>query len=531
MNRNSTLKFTCTCGTENEAVWKKKLFSRTKGTWTAKPCPTCHKITDLSNAEVIMCPNSECKSLLLKDTKVCPSCKYPMSISDELHPVICPECGVSCYLPENHKGDHTCPFCEKTIPADHIRDVMKMYINVGPSPILVQLPTEAQMAKEGLIVYQHPTHQFPYKSQLIVNENTAAILTVNGQVKDTLSSGNFVLGLDALPFSERFDEAMEGSAPAFNVTVFCVRKKLPQLSFSYRCTPVHGAANGDEPAKEYDLFTSANLTCQVYDPKIFIAHAGYQELNEDAFSVSSDLEKPVGPLWQICCDAYADAASRACANVFINGYDATTFDACRRDFQDKLKEFLDEKLNEYGISVYTLSISQFATKETEDSAGARQDYQDQLKRRDKLKNAAATAFAWKSADVEVHLPSQTKLFATTSFSGFCRLHIADEARFFDTPEIKDFLETGSDPRGVFFDLTITDDSLAISTASVAEQSFAAPKSYFADKIHELLKLELRAITQQFINDGRITDLEDKNGYAVITQAVSRRPSGLRKTMS
>ncbi|MBR4081729.1 MAG: hypothetical protein IKK21_08110, partial [Clostridia bacterium] len=219
--KKNLLYFTCSCGRNSAAAWKRYFLSR-KGRWVAPVCPKCHKREDLKGKDIIECPG--CHKLILKGVKSCPECHHPMTISTSQQAVPCPRCGISFYLPENYKDDFCCPHCDAVIDQNYIRDLMKEHILVKEPPRLVTLPTESQMIGDKLLIYQYPDHNFSYRSQLKVSEGTWGVLLVNGEEQCPLAPGAHLLEDSHLSLAQRFDAAAEGKNPVFHMDVFCIRR-------------------------------------------------------------------------------------------------------------------------------------------------------------------------------------------------------------------------------------------------------------------------------------------------------------------
>lgn len=485
--KKNLLYFTCTCGMNSAAAWKRYFLSR-KGRWVAPVCPKCHKREDLRDREIIECPG--CHKLILKGVKSCPECHHPMTISTTQQAIPCPQCGVSLYLPENYKDNFTCPHCDAFIDQNYIRDMMKEHILVKAPPRLITLPTEAQMIGDKLIIYQYPDHNFSYKSQLKVSEGTWGLLLVNGEEQCPLTPGAHPLEKSHLSLAQRFDAAAEGENPVFHMDVFCIRRTLPALKFFY-CHELNCAATDEAPASVYDLSIGGKVTFNVFDAGLFMSHVGHRPLNESAMDAPVDASKPVGQIKSIQISMVKKAVPEACDEQFDFGIDSAHFSHQRNEFESLLNDKFNEYLQQYGLEVNTLLIDQYDIQETDDSIAARETHQHKLKRREELKDTAKTEILWRRNNVELHLLNRPQLAAYVDFFGSCRLQIIDEAVFFATPEVKDFLACNTSAR-----------------------------QYFESKIDRLLQHALSSVAQQYINEDRLSDLQDKSTYTILSAPVN-----------
>lgn len=488
------------CGSHQEAVWKKpNLF--TSARWVAEKCSTCHKENDLTKVEVVSCPH--CKETVLKNDPICVCCGKPIAFTAEDKPIPCPSCGQHIYLPKNHKGDYTCDICQAKLTESYIKrmQIMGSGSETVSNPLLIKLPDEAQLRKDKIVVYRHDMNSFPFKSRMIVSENTYALLLQNGVCLPAYGPGSYPLEESDLTREERFNSALNNNDIVFNTDIFCVRKNLPEILWGNRTTLVAKQAADEDFSRKYHVTINGSVLYQVEDPKAFVSQHGFEKTTDEAVSLAANRNETNGWLKDKTNAAVLLTYESVCQSVLVvpPPKDKESLDACKQKFIVEMTAALNKQMEDCGVCVQSLNCNIFNIEETPESVElgnknkTKKDEEkaketELKKQKEQLLDAAQKEFSWKAENIEVHLKDRPLLQATLSFSGSLRLKVDNEDTFFNVSEMKAYL--------------------ANATQDTADQCFKS-------KAESLLHSHLGSLVQELINRDRIQDVQDRFAYREI----------------
>lgn len=363
---DNKLHFRCTCGEKVEATWKSKGWFGKKQ-WIADSCRVCRTVADLSSIEVIPCPH--CQRIVIKGEQYCMECNQPLDYTIENLPITCPneECGLTIYLPRNYKGDYTCRFCERKIHEDEIHRQMKAH-GTDPQPaVLIELPSLPAM--EGRIIHQESIQRLPYGSSVQVSTGTYGLLVQNGECQYPLDPGIHLLPGSKLSKNARLEAFARDEETIFNTEIFCVVKKLPELTHSLHSIPAKAKPVEDAPAREFVTSACCIIRCQVDDAKAFVTQMGVKPLSETEFLASNSWMST--RTQELLSTAFNKAVEKA-----FEIYDATqstyTYSAelCRL-----IKDTVSNELVEYGLYLENLKLEGLDVAETEESKQIQREHE------------------------------------------------------------------------------------------------------------------------------------------------------------
>ena len=465
---NNECLFSCkSCGTVVTARWSSGLF---KTGWQLKDskgnCPMCHKPIRLKGLETAKCPH--CGKLVERtEDNRCLSCHKTLQQACVRGHVECPECGMMVAIPQDSRGDCACSICGTVLSAVYINQ--KLAGSSVETEQYIRLPDVARMLQEDRAIWKHPQTAFPFKSRMQVSEGTCALFLQNGRCMEPCAPGSYLLEDSELERTQKFDAAMENSSTVFNTDIYCILQDLPEMNWG---ASVEQFQNRERTAV-YCAGGNGRIVLQVCDAKAYARYLGFKPVSISSLMDVNDAPgSQDGALVQTARDMISESMY-AC----LNGMDGEALEQfVPNDVRDRLTMELNRRLAQLGMCVKTLWINALNVSKTGGSVVA-----------DQIRACAQAEFNWSVKGARVNVRGDRALYAELDFDGTCRLRIVDEARFFETSEVRDL---------------------------VAQQQISqtGAKDYFQRKVQDILKNALAIAAQEQIDRGVITDILDRNQY-------------------
>ncbi len=312
-----------------------------------------------------------CGNTVLFDQKkganaVCPVCKKKINTLEEqstLAEVSCPSCGCTVSVDKSN-GTATCPLCDTKIDVAKAIEMDKIKKSGKASVIKYE-------GAGDTLIWKHPVEDFNLGSQLIVHETQEAIFFRDGQALDLFGAGRYTLATQNLPALENLYKLPVNAETAFHSEIYFVNLTT-QMGIKWG---TDSKVRLFDPASgmHVELGACGSFNMRVSNSRKLLLKlvgtansVGANALmgNEYGLVAMSDNSRAIG-LMVINGKFKSLVVSKVKANlakvIKEQQINVLEIDEYLEVISEKLKEEINEGLEEYGLTLSELYVTNIAT--------------------------------------------------------------------------------------------------------------------------------------------------------------------------
>lgn len=320
---------------------------------------TCGHVINVKTEKVTsrVCPH--CGNTVIFDQSkgedaLCPICKEKINTSESIFNKVefsCPSCSCKLSADKNAKSC-TCPLCDTVI--DIQAQVAKEAVKKQGLASVIKYE-----GGNDIFVWKHPIEDFNLGSQLIVHESQEAIFFKDGQALDLFGAGRYTLATQNLPLLEELYKFPTNTDTPFHSEVYFINMTT-QMGIKWGTDskvrlfdPVSGL--------HIEIGACGNFNIRVTDSRklLFKIVGTTRELTQGQISgdgyKSSEM---VGKFKSLIMNKVKSNLARAIKELNIN---ILEIDEYLDVLSDKIKNIINETLDEYGLTMPEFFITTIVT--------------------------------------------------------------------------------------------------------------------------------------------------------------------------